>query len=356
MGNQFLTGNEVVVMRAIRFSVLFGLLGLFIGLATFAMTAGGSKMKTYLNPVGKIENIGDPFVLKYDRHYYLYATSLPGSGFKVWESSNLADWKLRGIALDSMDPGNGWGVGDFWAPEVIFYHDRFYMTYSARDMDGHLKIILATASSPLGPFTNVKVPLVFRENCSWIDAHIFIDGNIPYLFYVKDCSENIINGIHMSQIYVQKLSDDLLKFEGEPVLAVQPSQAWEGIDKDWQWNEGPFVTKHDNRYYLMYSANVYDSSEYAVGYATAASPLGPWTKYEQNPILSKDMKIGVSGPGHNSVVSSPDGSELFIAYHSHTFPEFPSGNRTVNIDRLYFENGTLKVKGPTRSPQPLPRG
>jgi Predicted beta-xylosidase len=337
----------------IIFFIIWGLLGGNVNLAV----KGGVSLKKYVNPVGHIENIGDPFVLKYNRHYYLYATSLPGSGFYVWESANLVEWQLKGVALDKTEPGNEWGMADFWAPEVIFYHGQFYMTYSARDTDGHLKIVLAAAANPLDPFKNIKVPLVFRDNCSWIDAHVFIEDNgTPYLFYVKDCSENIIRGIHMSQIYVQELSAGLTAFIGEPVLALEPDQAWEGINKDWQWNEGPFVIKHDGIYYLMYSANAYDSPDYAIGYATAKNPLGPWTKYTQNPILVKNNAIGVSGPGHNSVTSSPDGSELFIVYHSHTYPELPSGNRTVNIDRLYFDNGKLKVKGPTRSPQSLPSG
>ena len=53
----------------------------------------------------------------------------------------------------------------------------------------------------------------------------------------------------------------------------------------------------------------------------------------------------------------PDGKEMFIVYHSHADPQKPSGDRVVNIDRLYFdEDGRLKIKGPTRSPQPMPSG
>jgi hypothetical protein len=51
------------------------------------------------------------------------------------------------------------------------------------------------------------------------------------------------------------------------------------------------------------------------------------------------------------------GKEMFIVYHTHADAEKPSGDRVVNIDRLYFdEAGNLKIKGPTRPPQPLPSG
>ena len=308
--------------------------------------------ETYTNPVGQITGIGDPFVLRHDGRYYLYATS-SRSGFKVWESTDLVHWEVRGLALDASAEPNRWAVDSFWAPEVIHYHDAFYMVYSARNDQGSLKLALARSEHPLGPFLTVKAPLVDRE-LSYIDGHIFIDGGTPYLFYVKDCSENVIEGVHTSEIYVQEMRDDLMELKGEPVLALRPDQPWEGIDKDWRWNEGPFVLKVDGLYYLMYSANVFSSPEYAVGYATATSPLGPWTKSEHNPILSKRMEIGVSGPGHNSVTLSPDGQELFIVYHTHTDPKRPSGDRTVNIDRLYVQDGRMWVDGPTRTPQPMP--
>jgi len=311
---------------------------------------------TYTNPVGDITDIGDPFVMKYKDKYYLYATSMPTLGFKVWESDNLVDWELKGMALDSSLEGNKQGMGDFWAPEVIHFNDKFYMTYSTRDIDGYLKIALAVSEEPLGPFINLKAPLFDREQ-SFIDGHIFVDDDgTPYLYYDKDCSDNIVDGAHVSQIYVQEMTEDLTELKGEAVLAVDPSQSWEDIGGDWQWNEGAFVLKHKELYYLMYSANFYASADYSIGYATAEHPLGPWTKYEGNPILEKDLGKGISGPGHNSVTVSPDGSELFIVYHTHTYPEFPSGDRNVNIDRLYFEGGILKVHGPTRSPQPMPSG
>lgn len=314
---------------------------------------GGAEEMKYTNPVGDITDIGDPFVILVDDTYYLYATSMPGLGFKVWESNDLVDWEEKGLALDSSNPENRWGEGDFWAPEVIEYNEQFYMTYSARDRDGHLKIAVAKADNPLGPFINIAAPLFERE-MSFIDGHIFIEDDKKYLYYVKDCSENIVDGIHMSQIYVQKMSDDFKSLKGEPKKILEPSQEWEGLENDWQWNEGPYVLKHKNKYYLTYSANVYSSSDYSIGYATADNPLGPWTKAAENPILEKDLDRGISGPGHNSFIHSKNGERLYIVYHTHTYPDFPGGNRNVNLDRAYFEAGKLKVDGPSREKQPYP--
>ena len=54
---------------------------------------------TYTNPVGEIARIGDPFALRYEDKYYLYGTSPPRYGFKVWESRNLEVGKTKGLRL-----------------------------------------------------------------------------------------------------------------------------------------------------------------------------------------------------------------------------------------------------------------
>ena len=319
------------------------------------VASGNDTLKTYTNPLSGITGIGDPYILKFGKLYYMYATSSP-NGFKVWQSDNMIDWTLKGLALDKNNPANNWGNGNFWAPEVKYIGGRFYMTYSARLTDGKMKIRIATCDSPLGPFTNWSEPFLQDDAFSYIDADLLPDGNNVFMFFTKDCSLNIINGKHVSQIYVAALTKDLKSFATQPVMATTPDQAWESPNNDWIWNEGSYAMKYDNIYYLMYSANVYSSQDYSVGYATATNPMGPWTKYAGNPVLKKNMAIGVSGLGHNCVTSSPDGKELFIVYHTHTFPDKPSGNRNLCIDRMIFENGVIKVLGPTRSPQPLPGG
>jgi len=47
-------------------------------------------------------------------------------------------------------------------------------------------------------------------------------------------------------------------------------------------------------------------------------------------------------------------AEMFIVYHSHADPAKPSSMRMMNIDRMVFEGGGLRVLGPTRTPQPMP--
>lgn len=317
-------------------------------------SAQENEKRFYVNPVSNISQIGDPFVLQHNRVYYMYCTSESSlkEGFYVWTSTDLVNWEKQGLALSNKTPGVI-GIDRFWAPEVVEYKGKFYMTYSAGDTDHVLKLCLAVSDNPLGPFKNYQSPW-YQHELSHIDATILIDGEKAYTYFVMDCSTNIVNGRETSQIFAAQLSDDLKTFVTAPKLVINPDQPWEDINGTRLWNEGPFVQKHEGKYYMTYSANGFNTNEYCVGYATADNPLGPWTKAIDNPILKANMEIGVSGPGHNSFAYSPDGTELFIIYHAHTFPDKPSGNRTMYIDRVHFKDGKMIIKGPTKSPQLYP--
>ena len=311
---------------------------------------------TYQNPMS-IKNIGDPFVLRTpDGTYYCYATSAP-DGFKVWSSTDLIHWTGIGYVYKRQE--DSWGESDFWAPEVVLHAGKYLMHYSARwDKNQSLRIGVAIADSPTGPFTDIFNHPMFDFGYAAIDGHVLFDEDgRKYFYYSRDCSENIIDGRHESHLYVMELDDDLTLLKGNPILLTRPEQEWEiRSGAEWRWNEGPFVLKHDGRYYLMYSANFYAGRDYSVGYAVSENPTGPFVKAAHNPVLFTTVPE-ISGPGHNSVTTSPDGSELFIVYHTHTDPQKPSGDRQVCIDRMGFhEDGSLYVTGPTNTPQEILSG
>jgi beta-xylosidase len=313
----------------------------------------------YMNPVGDTIFVADPFILHHEDGYYLYGTSA-GDGFRAWKSKNLVDWSALGYVYRKAE--GSWASGSFWAPEVICYSGKFYMIFSCKGPgESGLRIALAVSHSPEGPFQDLYVPL-FDYNYSCIDGHIFIDEDSQaYLYYEMVGAVGAFwekKGYLWGMIFGVRLSEDLSQMLEEPTLCLYPSQAWEHPESmQARSTEGMSVFRHGDTYYMTYSANHYADPDYGVGFATASSPLGMWTKSEDNPILSKVLEIGVSGPGHNSIVQSPDGKEWFIVYHSHANPDHPSGRRVLNIDRIIFDpDGGLKVLGPTRSPQPVPSG
>ncbi len=267
-------------------------------LISFVCLSCGSSEKTdfeYKNPVP----LGDPFIMLYDNVYYAYGTNAE-NGIEVYTSDDLLTWKKEPVlALDKKD---SWADRWFWAPEVYYIKEKnkFFMYYSA---DEH--ICVATADSPLGPFVqDVKEPMMADEKC--IDNSLFVDDDgKPYLYF-----DRFNDGLN---IWVAELESDLKTIKTETLTkCINVSQAWEEV---WpRVNEGAFITKHKGIYYLTYSANSYESPFYGVGFATATSPMGPWTKYEKNPILQKpDSLVGV---GHSAMFRDKAG-QLKIVFHAH---------------------------------------
>lgn len=232
------------------------------------------------------------------------------------------------------------------------------MFYTAKNQQDSLRIGLAVSEKPGGPFLDVKNEPLFDFGYAAIDANVLIDADgKKYLYYSRDCSENVVDGLKKSEIYGVPLSDDLLSVQGEAVKLLTPQQKWEKESGDTQWNEGPEMITHEGKYYLTYSANFFASPSYSLGYAVSDSPLGPFVKAEENPLLTSGIRKDVSGTGHHSFTMSPDGTQLWAVYHSHTNPQAPSGNRKVNIDRAGFTaDGKLYINGPVTAMQPVPSG
>lgn len=305
----------------------------------------------YFNPL-PIE-LADPYVLRHQGVYYLYGTSAPSEGFRVWSSCDLIHWEAHPLAFRKT--ATSWGRNHFWAPCAVERNGAFLLYYSAVGRTtgrrtSH-RICVARSDSPLGPFVDVKAPFLDIGRAV-IDAEVFIDADgRGYLYYSKDISENPV-----SEVFVVSLSDDLLTVTGEPLPCIRPSQPWEGG----RWNEAPFVFRHGDAYVMTYSARCFSDPLYGVGYATAPSPLGPWQKASNNPILRRTDEV--SGPGHNCITTSPDGRELMIVYHTHKSP-LGGCDRQLAMDRLSIaphagpaSAATLRLfcDGPTHTWRPAP--
>ena len=329
---------------------------------------------TYCNPLN-IKEIGDPFVLRAsDGHYYLYAStgSVP-DGFFVWKSDDMVNWENLSYCYRADE--TAWGERDFWAPECYEVNGKFYFMYSAHykvnpnNEEENYCLGCAVADSPTGPFKDLTPGKPFLQMpYAIIDVdllrddkgNVFFDedGNIT-LYYSRCCYKHKVGPYEESHIYAVKVAPDFSEVIGEPVCVLKPDQEWEGLSAPTtgrRWCEGPLTLLHDGKVYMMYSGNFFKERYYAIGCAVADDPMGPFVKYEDNPIMHDDFPR-VSGPGHNSVAWTPDGKEMFIVYHIHTASDEGGFNRQVCIDRMgWDENGKLWCDGPTTTPQPAPSG
>lgn len=288
-----------------------------------------------------ITNIGDPVILCENGTYYMYATYAESVNFHCFTSKDGVNFTDAGIVLANED---SFGIDRFWAPEIFKYNNEYYLFYSAGATDGLMHVQIAKSSSPLGPFKDInKEPLINLKDKSTIDAHLFIDDDgKKYLFFSMDCSTNIINGVHTSQLYMCTLSDDLSKVTSDFTFVSTPSRPWEFLSGDeWRWNEGPNMLKHNGKYYLTYSTNLYASKNYCVGCYIADNIMGPYRLMVDHPILDY-IENEISGPGHNFFFKDFDG-KLKVAFHIHTHYENPSPDRRACYCDAYFDENDILV-------------
>ena len=140
-----------------------------------------------------------------------------------------------------------------------------------------------------------------------------------------------------SPLYGAKLKDDLSGIEESTEEAcIAATKEWENTENaSWPVTEGPTVIKKDDTYYLFYSANDFRNPDYAVGYATSKSPLGPWEKQE-GPIISRN-NLPANGTGHGDIFEGKD-KQLYYVLHTHN-DKFQATPRRTGIVKLKFTQG-----------------
>ncbi|SFU59516.1 Glycosyl hydrolases family 43 [Pustulibacterium marinum] len=297
---------------------------IYIILLSFTLTGFAQHTNLFL---------ADPTIFEHDGTYYAYGTKENGNikaeGFLVYTSTDLKHWEGPKGATDgfAFKKGDGYGTWGFWAPQVFEKNGTFYMAYTA---DEHIAI--ASSDSPLGPFTNNgnALPSDVRQ----IDPFIFFDNGKTYLYHVR-----LDNG---NRIFVAEMTDDFSAIKTETLTeCIHAEAGWEDTESvTWTVTEGPTVYKKDGMYYLLYSANDFRNKDYAVGYATATSPYGPWKKNENSPFISQTL-LNYPGTGHGDVFYGKN-NNMYYVFHTH-FSEEKVGPRKTAIIRLKQKNNTIKI-------------
>ena len=284
---------------------------LFLFCLPFAGLAGG----TYTNPFSEFGSAGDPDVIIYNETYYCYLTS---RDMAVYTSKDLVHWEKGPQIL----PDN---LKKAWAPEVYYHPEdgKFYLYYTM-----NYKIGVAVADRPDSMFTDLGFLTI-----PGIDAHMFRDDDGRLYLYFTHTPPFTMYCLPMKSPTVT----------GGPVTkCFEISQSWE--TNSFAVNEGPWMMKHDGKYSLLYSGSSGQSIYYAVGLASAATPIGPFTKYENNPVFQKLPEI--YGPGHGSVTRDRAG-KLWHLYQQKLTPAI-SWARDICLDPVSFDGNGILRGTPTR--------
>jgi len=246
----------------------------------------------------------------------------------AFSSPDLVTWTKHPHILDLKNVT--WAHRALWAPSVVRKDGWYYLFFSANDIQSDDEvggIGVARSRTPDGPFEDyLGKPLIgrFHNDAQPIDPFVFQDGDGTwYITYGgwRHCN-------------IARLKSDFSGFvpfdDGTTFKEITP----EG------YVEGSFMLRKDGRYYFMWSEGGWTGPDYAVAYAVAASPTGPFERVGK--ILQQDPAVA-TGAGHHSVPHAPGSDRWYIVYHRRPLGETDRNHRVVCIDELHFrKDGTVE--------------
>ena len=308
-----------------------------------AIRRGGETISGFANPLDITG--GNPNIFKAGDTYYFSSQNARKTSQDLVHWNDKPDW----INVSASD------VSGLWASSLFEKNGTYHLYFSAKTpITGDLHAIcVATATNLNDTFTVAAAPM-WWDGYGYIDPFVVDFGGTNYMYYTYQ----LANGTGDAKVHVAQMKPNMIEIDFATTnFCIQPSEPWES-----QWQEAVHVMEHEGSYYMVWSTYAFSGPNYRVGYATAPSPTGPWTKAPENPILQQAVlpEGQVLGPGAMSFTESPDGAELLGIYFSH--PKInATGPRQMNLDRLHFENNganpdRLVVDGPTLETQPWPSG
>ncbi len=233
----------------------------------------------------------DPAVVPFRDKYFMFVTRSQG----YWMSDDLSEWEFvrpQNWFFESSNAPGAWPMNDSllialanpsgWQ-NVIFTDNPQVGTWQG--------------AASLIPLTPVHDPALFVDD----DGSVYMyrgSSNVHPIWGVELDPDNYFLPVGENR--------DLFNLEPEKHGWERFGENHEGGDLD-PFIEGPWMNKHDGKYYLQYAAPGTQWNVYGDGVYTSDHPLGPFTYEEYSPFSYKPGGF-IRGAGHGSTVQDPYGN------------------------------------------------
>ena len=310
---------------------------------TFIFTLLGMSCHAQ-NPFVQTWFTSDPAPMEHNGTLYVYTGhDEDGADFfwmqewRVYSTEDMVNWTDHGspLALESFS----WADDRAWASQCVERNGKFYWYICAHSkLKNGMAIGVAVGDTPTGPFRDAIGKPLF-DNGSWdhIDPTVLIDDDgQAWLMWGNP------------QCYYLKLNEDMVSYKGELGLLDMTEEAFGGPmmskrEKGKQYKdsyvEGPWLTKRNGTYQLLYAAGGVPEH---ISYSTASSPAGPW-KYAGEIMPLCDTN---SFTNHCGVIDYKGHSYFF--YHTGKLPQGGGFGRSVAVEEFkYNADGSFPKIMPT---------
>jgi hypothetical protein len=228
----------------------------------------------------------DPAVVKFRGEYYMFVTRSMG----YWHSPDLLNWNF-------ITPEKWYFQGSN-APAAHNYKDS--VLFMMGDPSGSMSVLF-TDDPKKGDW---KATPAILNNLQ--DPALFIDDNdSAYVFWgssnlypIRARTLDMKKNFRPGEKEITLFNLDMNKHGWERFGHNHADTVLKG------YIEGPWLTKHNNKYYMKYAAPGTEFNVYGDGVYMSDHPLGPYTYAPNNPVVYKPGGF-INGAGHGSTVTGP---------------------------------------------------
>lgn len=274
-------------------------------------------------PLLQTKYTADPAPMVHNDTVFLYTSHDEDdavNGFKMLDwllftSTDMVNWTEQGVVASLKNYQWAPQKNGAWAVHTIERNGKFYL-YCPMHGSG---IGVLVSDSPYGPFHDPLGKALISTEHIWqdFDPAVYIDDDgQAYLYWGNP------------NLYYVKLNEDMISYSGDVITE---------SSKPNNYQEGPWVWKHKEHYYLAYASTCCPEG---MGYAMSTSPTGPW----ENKGMIVDASE-LSRGNHPGIVEFKGKTYAFghtydlIKSETSTFYE----RRSVDMDQIsYNEDGTIQ--------------
>jgi arabinan endo-1,5-alpha-L-arabinosidase len=314
-----------------------------------------------------VYNVHDPSIFKDGDWYYCYSTDVAygtdvRAGIQLRKSKDLVEWQFVGwvfngiptMGANYIKAQGGTPNSGLWAPEIIKHGSEYRLYYSLASNLSRVSCIgLATASSPIGPWTEKGLVVVSTDGYAGTNA---ID---PTLVTTPAGDQWMVYGSAWDGLYEVKINPEtgLTANSGDRGKRVVRRGMTNGI---YNGNlEGPELIYNSNeQMYYLFVAYDWLETKYNVRVFRSVNPDGPFLDYngtdvdnqaDNIPMMIAPYKFenhgGWQGVSHCTVFDDGSG-QYFIAHQGR-----PSVNKyymDLHVRKLFWTENGWPVASPER--------